>query len=405
MKTKRLSGDQVLLEAKEILPTSDESQMPTVGYFDHRAPLEMIVAHQAIPSLVRSTGGTSTGFEASLQTFACSFSRNLLSQRTKGNLSNLEGLLFPSNMCDSMQNLHDIWEVEFPRDNVLRVGYPVVEAGEKSVEYLAGELGKLSASVQGIVYHSLNMMRLRKALNVFDWFRSMCQEIYAARVLQPDLLRYTEFAQLLYSFLEAPSIVGLEEIESVHRRVKSMVKRPNTASEIRQALLHTPMNQMGFPVKSPPARIVVAGGMTDLVRIGELFDAVANQSDAAIVLDLLSLGYRMVFRPAVNLGEHMFKDLARGILGAPSAPTQKGLASRVAFLKNLLRNFSIDGLIISEMSFCDPDEFETPSLMKAAKETGVPTLRLPVDAEFSDRARLEGRVQSFLETLSPEVEV
>ncbi|MBS3794056.1 MAG: 2-hydroxyacyl-CoA dehydratase [Candidatus Thorarchaeota archaeon] len=400
-----MKGDQVLLEAKEILPTSDDSQIPKIGYFDHRAPLEMIVAHTALPSLVRASRKPATGFESSLQTFACSFSRNLLSQRVQGNLSHLEGLLFPSNMCDSMQNLHDIWEVEFPRDNILQVGYPVVEDKERSVEYLAGELGKLSASIQGVVYRSLDMMRLRKALNVFKWFRNMCQEIYAARVLQPDILRYTEFVQLLCSFLESPSVVALEELETIYRRVKNSVKRPSTASKIRQSLLQGHMDEMAFPVKSPPLRIVVAGGMTDPIRMGELFDAVASPTEAAIVLDLLSFGYRMIFKPTAKLERHLFKGLAEMTVKAPTAPTQKGLKTRVAFLKKLLRNFSIDGLIVTEMSFCDPDEFETPSLVKAAQDVGVTTLRLPVDAEFSDKARLEGRIQSFLETLSAQMEV
>jgi benzoyl-CoA reductase/2-hydroxyglutaryl-CoA dehydratase subunit BcrC/BadD/HgdB len=65
----------------------------------------------------------------------------------------------------------------------------------------------------------------------------------------------------------------------------------------------------------------------------------------------------------------------------------------------MLTKLSIDGLIICEQSFCDPDQFEAPSLEAAASEVNVPSVRLPLDPEFSDRARLEVRIQSFLETL------
>jgi benzoyl-CoA reductase/2-hydroxyglutaryl-CoA dehydratase subunit BcrC/BadD/HgdB len=54
---------------------------------------------------------------------------------------------------------------------------------------------------------------------------------------------------------------------------------------------------------------------------------------------------------------------------------------------------------VCEQSFCDPDEFESPSLERAAEEVGVPTVKLPLDSELSDRARIEGRIQTFLETI------
>ena len=65
----------------------------------------------------------------------------------------------------------------------------------------------------------------------------------------------------------------------------------------------------------------------------------------------------------------------------------------------MLEALSFDGLVICEQSFCDPDEFETPSLLRIADQLGVPSLRLPIDPEISDRSRLIGRLQTFLETL------
>ena len=101
----------------------------------------------------------------------------------------------------------------------------------------------------------------------------------------------------------------------------------------------------------------------------------------------------------MNVEGEPFKESARSILGAHSEPTQEGLPKRVAFLKDVLAKLSIQGLIVCEQSFCDPDEFESPSLEKAAEEVRVPTVRLPLDSELSDRARIEGRIQTFLETI------
>jgi benzoyl-CoA reductase/2-hydroxyglutaryl-CoA dehydratase subunit BcrC/BadD/HgdB len=133
-------------------------------------------------------------------------------------------------------------------------------------------------------------------------------------------------------------------------------------------------------------------------------------------LDLLSFGFKTVYTPKtlippVNKGskpvgaapepsyEGPFKAMARAILQAPLEPTQEGLPKRLHFLRQLLPKIGAQGLVVCEQSFCDPDEFESPSLEKAAEDVGIPSLRLPLDPELSDRGRLEGRLQTFLETI------
>jgi benzoyl-CoA reductase/2-hydroxyglutaryl-CoA dehydratase subunit BcrC/BadD/HgdB len=93
-----------------------------------------------------------------------------------------------------------------------------------------------------------------------------------------------------------------------------------------------------------------------------------------------------------------FEEMAKSILSAPGEPTQEGLGHRMSYLEGLLGPLQIDGLMVFEQSFCDPDEFEAPSIEKAASRQGVRTVRIPIDPELSDRARIEVRIQSFLES-------
>jgi benzoyl-CoA reductase/2-hydroxyglutaryl-CoA dehydratase subunit BcrC/BadD/HgdB len=144
--------------------------------------------------------------------------------------------------------------------------------------------------------------------------------------------------------------------------------------------------------------------MTEPLAINSLFNATTKSREDVPVTDLLSFGFKTVFTPAVNLDGDPFTAMASSILNAPSEPTQEGLPKRLQFLKALISKLSIDGLVICEQSFCDPDQFEAPMLLKAAAEAGVPAVRLPIDPELSDRARLEGRIQSFLETLKGSAE-
>ena len=53
-----------------------------------------------------------------------------------------------------------------------------------------------------------------------------------------------------------------------------------------------------------------------------------------------------------------------------------------------------------EQSFCDPDQFEAPSMERVAQAIGVRMVRIPIDPELSDHSRIEVRIQSFLESIS-----
>ncbi|MDO8124433.1 MAG: 2-hydroxyacyl-CoA dehydratase family protein, partial [Candidatus Hermodarchaeota archaeon] len=101
-----------------------------------------------------------------------------------------------------------------------------------------------------------------------------------------------------------------------------------------------------------------------------------------------------------NLQGDPFHELAQSIISAPAEPTQEGLPDRLNFLEAIFDKLEIEGLIIAEHSFCDPDQFEIPDMLKIAEKKKVLTVRLPLDPEFSDSVRIEGRLQSFLETLS-----
>jgi hypothetical protein len=146
-------------------------------------------------------------------------------------------------------------------------------------------------------------------------------------------------------------------------------------------------------------RILVVGGMVEPQSISALFNGISNTTSSIIALDLLSFGYKAVFRRPLEEGEDIFNSLSHSLLSAPGEPTQEGLDSRVEFVSSLIESLSINGLVVCEQSFCDPDQFEAPSLERAAKDAGIRSVRLPIDPELSDRARLEGRLESFIESL------
>ncbi|MGY5873313.1 MAG: 2-hydroxyacyl-CoA dehydratase family protein [Candidatus Thorarchaeota archaeon] len=385
---------------KELVKAGEE----IIGYIYPHTPLELILAHGLTPSLMRAMPGIGSGFEESLQTFACSYIRNLYNQRVNEQLPAITGLLFPGNSCDSLQNLTDIWKVRFSNDCIYRLTYPVTRyANDDSAEiYLRKELEILSKAIESTLNHPFSTDNYERAVSLIRGFRLDAQFLYAARIVDPNVLSYTELARLVRSFLTAPVASIASEIKRVSLSVREMMKSKGLLDNIDSILLGLQKKDLSkVNAFKPPTgpRILVVGGMVEPQAIATIINGIDGVDDSILVLDLLSFGFKSVFTPPIDKNGNPFEEMAKSILAAPGEPTQEGLQYRMDFLKNLVEALHIDGLIICEQSFCDPDQFEAPSIEKAASKAGIRTVRIPLDPELSDRARIEVKIQTFLESL------
>lgn len=408
-------SNQGVLEQSTTIMKEIQAGRDLLGYIYPHVPLELILAHGLTPTLLRAMPGVPSGFESSLQTFACSYARNLFSLRSEDQMMPLAGILFPSNTCDSLQNLADVWKYRFPRDKVLRLSYPVSRGGSmKAAEaFLAAELEQLSKSIETTFNKPFVKQNYERAVAFVRDFREAAQFLYASRMAGGDIT-YDELATLIRSFLTNPSPGVLADIqkrqedierqlhpegllEIAHRIERALVESDFTA--LNESITKLRETYSGIVRPDIMPRILVVGGMVEPQSVSTLFDGISATSSSAIQLDLLSFGFKAVFREPIDTSEDLFIGLSRSLLSAHGEPTQEGLESRVEYVSSLIRALSITGLVICEQSFCDPDQFEAPSLERAAKETGIRSVRLPMDPELSDRARLEGRLESFIESL------
>ena len=359
------------------------------------------MAHGLTPSLVRTSRTTVGAYEASLQTFSCSLTRNLFSQRVNGSFPLLAGIVFSGNTCDALQNVADVWRLRFPEDHVIRLTYPVGDSGDSATQYLAREIKAFSDALESLSGVAFQKDAFIEAASIVHGIRNGLQLLYSARLINPSLIPFQTLSELVGDFLTAPTKTVLTRIEHKWSGVLNGLKKEKqdgVVEKARTALLNQDLSGIDITI-DPAVRIAVIGGMVEPTTIADLIGNVSGLKDNTVVLDILTFGFRTVFTPPVATESDPFDSSARSILGAPSEPTQEGLPKRMRFLKDILTRFSIGGLIVCEQSFCDPDVFEAPSSERAAAEAGVPTVRLPIDPELSDRARLEGRLQTFLETL------
>ncbi|MFX1367973.1 MAG: 2-hydroxyacyl-CoA dehydratase [Promethearchaeota archaeon] len=397
-----MSYSRVIEQSDQMIRELVDAGELVLGYVYPHLPLGIIMAHGLTPSLVRTSPAVAGSYEDSLQTFACSLTRNLFSQRSTGNLPPLAGIIFSGNTCDALQNVGDIWRKRFPQDKVFRLTYPVGDFGDASVLYLSEEFRRFSKDLETVFASPFSDEEFKDAVSLVAEIREGLQFLYSARILDPTLMSYVQLADLVTEFFTAPTRAFLEKVMrdkgDIMDKLESLGLYDATV-QLGGALLQQDLSAINAVDESSTPRIAIVGGMVEPSTLATLFGTVPNFSDEMVALDILTYGFKTIFTPPAPLEGDPFTGCAQAVLGAPKEPTQEGLSRRLEFLKQVLTKLSINGLVICEQSFCDPDEFEAPSLANAAEEIGVPSIRLPIDPEFSDRSRLEGRIQTFLETL------
>jgi benzoyl-CoA reductase/2-hydroxyglutaryl-CoA dehydratase subunit BcrC/BadD/HgdB len=273
---------------------------------------------------------------------------------------------------------------------------------DSGIIYLKKELELLSKDIETTLDRPFSKEGYSRALTLIGGFRLDAQFLYAARVIDPSILSYSELSHLVRSFLTAPvTSVGFD-IHEVAVDIREKLKKSGlleATNSVLEGLLNKDLSNVTQLDNLQRPRILVVGGMVEPQAISTIINSIEGYSDVHLVMDLLSFGYKTVFTPSADIFGDPYEEMAKSILAAPSEPTQEGLQHRMMFLKQIVNTLKIDGIIVCEQSFCDPDQFEAPSIEKAVSEDGVRTIRIHLDPELSDRARIEVKIQTFLESM------
>lgn len=72
---------------------------------------------------------------------------------------------------------------------------------------------------------------------------------------------------------------------------------------------------------------------------------------------------------------------------------------RLSHILNLVKDYSVDGVIHYSLQFCDPFTIEYGSVERTLKDAGIPVLKIDTDYSMEDVGQLSTRVEAFVETI------
>jgi bzd-type benzoyl-CoA reductase N subunit len=342
-----------------------------LGYFCTNTPEEMIQASGFLPVRILSSRDTISLASRHLQSYSCSLVQSSLESGLRGELSYLDGTVFP-HTCDSIQRLSDIWaeNLRFPFhwDLVL----PVKLHTESARTYLIQELRRFRKGLEDFAGRPVSDEDLRMAISLFNENRSWLKEIsryqaqYPGRILPSDL----------YALIKTANFMAKED---------------------QNPLLKEFVSQLGDgqPSRSGGPRLFLAGSVCDQPKIYDLVESCG----ASLVGDDLCTGWRYFAEDVSSLGDPIVALADRLIRKVPCPCKFNPEIDRADRLLQRVKAAGTQGVVFLLLKFCDPHAFDYPYLKERLDKEKIPSLLLEIESGGLPLGALETRLTAFVETL------
>ncbi len=345
-----------------------------LGYFCSHVPEEIITAAGMLPFRMRGTGSTETTLaDTYLSAYNCTFARHCLDLAFGGAYDFLDGVVIV-NGCDHIRRLYDIWRRKMATPFVHLITAPHT-SGDDQVAYFRDELTILKDALEKHFAVAITPEKLQESIRVQNETRGLLRELYERRK-QPS-----------------PPITGAETLGVV---VASTAMPKPAYNELLRLLLSDLDGRDG--VSDVRARLLVAGGMLD----DPAYVRVIEDLGGLVVTDSLCFGTREFWNQVSEQDKDPMDALARYYLKEriPCARTIGEHPRRLQFLREMLEEFKVDGVVLQRLKFCDLWGDENYLLRRELRESGVPVLTLEREYLLGGQGQLKTRIQAFLESIA-----
>jgi bzd-type benzoyl-CoA reductase N subunit len=338
------------------------------GYLCTYVPEEIIHAAGFTPIRVMPSGDFTTArADAHLQSYTCSLARSCLDQALAGRFDFLEGVVFP-HTCDTMQNLADIWRLNWVRKDVppyvATVVGPVVLSGPHAKPYLVAELQRFTADLARRFGVHITDEALHESICLFNRQRRLLARLYTMR-------EYFTSADVLVIVITAMVMPKDEHIRLLESLLTATVE-PESADDA--------------------VRLIVSGATLDEPTLLALIEELGGR----VVWDDLCTGTRYFDTLAADDGDPIEALADRYLSRTPCPCKHHSAKDRLTHLVDLAKQHRADGVIFALKKFCDPHAWDYPRAAQALDRAGVPSLLIETE-QAVPWGQVRTRVQAFLE--------
>lgn len=347
-----------------------ETGKGAVGIMPIYAPEEMVHATGYLPmGIWGAQGKTISKARTYLPPFACSIMQQVMELQCEGAYDDLAAVLF-SVPCDTLKCLSQKWKGTSP---VIVFTHPQNRGLEAANKFLVKEYELVKAQLEHYLGVTITNAALERSIAIYNENRQVMRE----------------FVKVAADY---PQVIDAVSRHAVFKARQFMLKEKHT--ELVKELI---AEVKAMPVQPWTGKKVIVAGI--LLEPNELLD-IFNEFGLAIVDDDLAQESRQIRVDVLDGEEGPLYRMAKAwqqMYGCSVATdTKKG---RGKMLMNKMAQTGADAVIIAQMKFCDPEEWDYPVMYREFEEKGIKNLMFEVDQELTSFEQVKTRLQSFVEML------
>jgi (R)-3-(aryl)lactoyl-CoA dehydratase beta subunit len=349
-------------------PHEKRDDRPLIAVFPMWFPYEVLIAAGLRASEWWGFETPTQRADAHFPAFICTVVKANFEKLLSGETT-VDGMVFPSSTCDSIQNSAGLFRRHFPEKFSAYFRMTQNPESGAAPAFLRGEIQRVISQVEKFAGRSVSDEDLREAIKTTNRFRAAVRE-----VLSKLSAGKTNFpAGKIYTALKgAAADIGDKTAELLEQ----------LATEIEV-------------VDSAGPRLMLVGMVADPVDALDLME----NAGAQIVGDDLGLGYRTFAVDASEAGDPVDALANRLLDSPPCSSLHFASQTRSDAVIERARELGADGVVFTRIKFCDPEAFDYPNVKKALDHAKIPNLLLERELTTNADGGIATRVEAFIEQL------
>ncbi|MCX6005851.1 MAG: 2-hydroxyacyl-CoA dehydratase family protein [Chloroflexi bacterium] len=344
-----------------------------IGYFCSLVPEEIILAAGMKPVRIRGEAETASDADGYLYHNLCPYIKNVMSTALEGGARHLNGVVF-ARSCDGMRRMYDAWKSYIGTGFVYMLDAPK-NTDDRAVSYFASRLKDFAQTLGVASGKEITPASLNKAIQATEKLRKSMQQVFS---LQQSVLLPVDGSEL---FKLGLSVIGDDHATAL-KKIGEFYQQARTAGSERSNF-HKP-------------RLLISGNVMDRTDLFEIIEAAGAEIPAAdLCTDL-----RYFTRNVDGAKDDPYTALARAYLGEPHCSRTASPVQRSREIEKLVEKYSIDGVLLTSLKFCDQHLYDVPYITKALADKNIPVLFLENDYTFTNKGQMKVRVEAFIEVLN-----
>lgn len=326
-----------------------------VGCFPGYCPEEIIYAHGAIPMGMWGGNVKANAVKKYLPSFYCNILQECLELSIKGAYSGVSGILVPC-LCDSLKAIGQNLKIAVPDIAFIPLVHPQNRTQGFALDYLQSEYKEVSKQLEEITGVAYAHERLNEAIII-----------------------YNDHRKTMRNFLDYAKAYG--HIITPYYRHKIVKSSYFIDKKVHTNLLKELENEIINQVKVKKMRPV---GLVGIMLDSDEILHYMNELDMGVGFDELLHESRQ-FRADCDL---YYEDGLKNLCTRWQKTSSCSLLfdvnkTRIDLILENVRRYNLSGIIISNTTFCDPEDYDMPFLRHALSKNNIPFVVIEVDDKDS----------------------